>query len=251
MSKVLKGLALPMVLGLLWWAATSAGLWSPYVLPGPQRVWRAFTVMVGRGELALHVMMSLRRVLVGFSISFSLAFFLGALAGWSRGTEYYGPLLEFFRHVPPLSMIPLLILWSGIGETTKIVIIVLASFFPMFLNVKKGIAGCDPGLLEVGRSLRFSQWKLFSRIALPNALPDVLTGMRVGLGYSWRAIVSAEMIAAASGLGYLILDSQQMSRSDKVMVGIVVIGTVGFACDRIFAVLIRRLIPGGVDDSWS
>ena len=250
MAKLLKQAALPLIIVLLWWAVSRAGLWSAYVLPSPERVWNSFTAMVRDGGLAVHIAVSLRRVLLGFSISFIMAFCLGAAAGWFRRIEFYIPVFEFLRHVPPLSLIPLLILWSGIGETTKVIIIVLASFFPMFLNIKKGIAGCDQKLLEVGRSLRFSQWRLFCRIALPNALPDILMGMRIGLGYSWRAIISAEMIAAASGLGYMILDAQQMSRSDKVIVGIVVIGVIGFVCDRIFAAIMRLALPGGVTDSW-
>ena len=164
---------------------------------------------------------------------------------------YYNHIVEFLRNFPPLSLIALLILWFGIGETSKIIIIVLASFFPMFLNIKKGLASCDPKLIEVGRSLNFTQGQIFRRILLPNALPDILVGMRVGMGYSWRAISGAEMIAAASGLGYMILDAQQMSRSDKVIVGIFVIGIVGYLCDRLFSLAIKKALHGGVDNSWS
>ncbi len=245
--------ALPVAaLLLLWQAACNMEIWSQYVLPSPQRVFQSFGGMLGDGTLFRHILVSLWRVLSGFSIAFVLAFLLGILAGvHPSSAPFYKHIVEFMRNVPPLSLIALLILWFGIGETSKLIIIVLASFFPMFLNIKKGLASCDVKLLEVGRSLNFSKTQLFLKIRLPNALPDILVGMRVGLGYSWRAIIGAEMIAASSGLGYLILDAQQMSRSDKVIVGIFVIGLVGFLCDRLFSYAIQKVLHGGVDDSWS
>lgn len=245
--------ALPLgVLFLLWQTASGMEIWSQYVLPSPARVFRAFGIMLQNGSLFKHITVSLMRVLNGFFISFVLALFLGVLAGvYPVTTPYYRHIVEFMRNVPPLSLIALLILWFGIGETSKTIIIVLASFFPMFLNIKKGLAACDGKLLEVGHSLGFSRMKIFFKIMFPGALPDILVGMRVGLGYSWRAIIGAEMIAASSGLGYMILDAQQMSRSDKVVVGIFVIGIVGYLCDCLFSLVIRRILHGGVDDSWS
>lgn len=245
--------ALPVgILFFLWQTASGMGIWSQYVLPSPARVFRAFEVMLMNGTLFKHINVSLMRVLNGFGLAFLLALLLGSLAGvYPKTTAYYKHIVEFMRNVPPLSLIALLILWFGIGETSKTIIIVLASFFPMFMNIKKGLAACDPKLLEVGYSLGFSKIKVFLKIMFPNALPDILVGMRVGLGYSWRAIIGAEMIAASSGLGYLILDAQQMSRSDKVIVGIFVIGIVGYLCDCLFSLVIRKILHGGVDDSWS
>ena len=179
--------------------------------------------------------------------------FLLALAAsvQKKAAQLYDPFLEFMRNVPPISLIALLILWFGIGETSKVIIIVLASFFPMFLNMKKGLCSCDPKLLEVGRACHLSRLQCYVQIVLPYAALDILVGMRIGLGYGWRAIIGAEMIAAGSGLGYLILDAQQMSRSDKVIVGIAVIGVVGILCDRVFSLLSRVLTDGGVEDSWN
>lgn len=252
MKKFWKGFLPIALILLLWLAASATGLWSAYVLPGPARVFHSFWSMVQSGVLFRHVLVSLWRVLTGFTIAFSLAFLLGVLAGlYPAGGAYYKHIVEFLRNVPPLSLIALLILWFGIGETSKIIIIVLASFFPMFLNIKKGLASCDIKLLEVGHSMGFTKSQKFFRIMLPYALPDILVGMRIGLGYSWRAIIGAEMIAAASGLGYLILDAQQMSRSDKVVVGIFVIGIVGYLCDLLFSFAIRKSLHGGVGDSWS
>lgn len=247
--KVLIPLA---VLALLWQVASSSGIWSAYVLPSPGKVAESLWKMAESGVLLKHILISFERVLTGFVIAFFLAFFFGILAAARPGAgDYYNTILEFMRNVPPLSLIALLILWFGIGETSKVIIIVLASFFPMFLNIKKGFTSCDRKLLEVGTAYGLTGRERFFRIVLPYALPDILVGMRIGLGYSWRAIIGAEMIAAGSGLGYLILDAQQMSRSDKVIVGILVIGIVGVLCDKLFSALIKKAVHGGVDDSWS
>jgi len=236
---------LPAALLALWWAGSAAGWWNSYILPSPVQVWDALADMARSGELAEDLWASVRRVLTGFSWSFCLAFVLGVISARSKHGDYYSHIVEFLRHVPPLSLIPMLILWFGIGERSKTVLIVLASFFPVYLSVYKGFHSADRKLVEVGRTMGFTGWQLFSRIELPCAVPDVLSGLRIGLGYSWRAIIGAEMIAAASGLGYLILDAQQMSRSDRVLAGVFVIGTVGWLSDWLLGRLTGRIAPGG------
>lgn len=226
-----------------WQLASMSGIWSAYVLPSPSKTGRAFWVMFSNGTLFRHIWVSFQRVLQGFSIAFALAFLGGMIVyGLPSLEEFYGDFLEFMRNVPPISLIALLILWFGIGETSRIIIIVLASFFPMYLNIKKGFTTTDPQLLEVGAVYGLSRREIFFRIVLPAAIPDVLVGMRVGLGYSWRAIIGAEMIAASRGLGYLILDAQQMSRSDKVIAGIITIGLVGMFSDWLFRILISKIV---------
>ena len=243
MKKYVKTAVGILILLLAWQLAASSGFWSAYVLPAPAKVGKALWTMAESGVLWKHIVISGERVLKGFGIAFGLAFLCGLIDyGLPWMEEYYGSFLEFRRNVPPISLIALLILWFGIGETSKIIIIVLASFFPMYLNIRKGFVSCDKKLLEVGEVFGFGPWQQFFRIVLPSAVPDILVGMRVGLGYSWRAIIGAEMIAAGSGLGYLILDSQQMSRSDKVIAGILVIGIVGILCDKLFQLLIRRAV---------
>jgi sulfonate transport system permease protein len=199
--------------------------------------------MVHNGELVKHIAISLRRILWGFLWAFVASCVLSSLnLLFPRLRNCYSGLLEVFRHVPPLSLIPLLILWFGIGELPKTIIIVLASFFPMYLNMDDGFRRCDKKLLEVGQMLGFSPWQTLWQIRLPAALPGILTGLRVGMGYSLRAIIGAEMIAADSGLGYLILDAQAMSRSDKVIIGILAIGAMGLVLDGVFALVERRLL---------
>lgn len=146
---------LPALIGIsvilaAWFFVCSAGFFNSYVLPSPQRVWATFLKMLNSGEIFRDVVISFGRVLRGFGIAFLLSFVIAAIRIFFPGSEpYYEYLIQFFRNVPPLSLIPLLILWCGIGETTKTVIIVLASFFPMYLSIVKGFTGCDQKLLEV------------------------------------------------------------------------------------------------------
>lgn len=235
----------------LWYMVSRSGIVSAYVLPPPSKVFQSFCKMLVSGELWKDIYISFLRVMKGFSIAFVLAFILGMVRALLPASgAYYEYVVQFFRNVPPLSMIPLLILWCGIGETTKTVIIVLASFFPMYLNIVKGFTGCDRKLLEVGDMFGYSKSRKFLRIVLPYASADILVGMRIGLGYSWRAIIGAEMVAASTGLGHMILFAQQMSRTDKVIVGILVIGTVGYVTDRIFALAISKILKGSCENGW-
>lgn len=234
-----------LIILIIWFAVSRLGIFSSYVLPGPGKVLSSFLDMLKSGEIFVDIAISLQRVFKGFLIAFLLAFFLGMFRVFVPTTEkYYEYILQFFRNVPPLSLIPLLILWCGIGEMTKTVIIVLASFFPMYLNIVKGFTGCDKRLLEVGDSFGYTRLAKFTRIILPYAMADVLVGMRIGMGYSWRAIIGAEMVAASTGLGHMILFAQQMSRTDKVIVGILVIGMVGLLTDKIFGIVLKKMWKG-------
>ena len=245
LADIIKAVTVFLVILIAWDLVCRAGIWSAYVLPSPERVFTTMVKMSADGELAANIVISLRRVFIGFSIAWALAMFFGLLAVLApKAAPFYKPLLNFVRHVPPLSIIPLMILWFGIGEAPKIIVIVLASFFPMLLNTDAGLAGCDPGLLEVGQTLGLSKARQFFKIMIPYSIPDILVGMRLGLGNSIKAIVGAEMIAAASGLGYMILDAQTMSRTDKVIVGIIVIGLIGLLLDWIFRMIIRAASKG-------
>jgi len=237
------------VILIVWFLVTEFGNLSSYVLPGPQKVLSGLIKMLQTGELFVDTAISFGRVLKGFLIAFLLAFMLGIFrVAIPKATKYYEYILHFFRNVPPLSMIPLLILWCGIGETTKTVIIVLASFFPMYLSIVKGFTGCDKRLLEVGTVFGYSSLEKFRYIILPQAMGDILVGMRIGMGYSWRAIIGAEMVAASTGLGHMILFSQQMSRTDKLIIGIFAIGFVGCITDKLFEVVMKKAFKGVLND---
>ena len=250
-SKMRPGIGILVIL-CVWFLVGEFGIFSTYVLPTPQKVLTSFLKMLQSGELFTDIFISFGRVLKGFSIAFILAFLLGTFRVLvPKASTYYEYMIQFFRNVPPLSMIPLLILWCGIGETTKTVIIVLASFFPMYLSIVKGFTHCDKKLLEVGEVFGYTSFEKFRYIILPQALVDILVGMRIGMGYSWRAIIGAEMVAASTGLGHMILFAQQMSRTDKVIVGIIVIGIVGFITDRIFGIVIKKLFKGIGENDWN
>ena len=250
-AKQLHGFLKPyyvfIILFAAWWLAAKLEIWNTYLLPPPWKVGKTFLTMVQRGEITVSILVSLRRVLTGVAISFVLAFGGGVLSAYFPGRSEYGShLSNFLRNVPPISLISLLILWFGIGETSKLIVIVLASVFPMYLNISKGFTECDRKLIEVGRAYGFSQWKIFWKICLPYAREDILVGLRTGLGYCWRALIGAEMFAASSGLGYTIVYAQQMSRSDKVLIGIFLIGLIGCVSDALFSLLIRKVCIGGV-----
>ncbi|MBQ9009601.1 MAG: ABC transporter permease [Clostridia bacterium] len=236
---------------LLWALVCSFGGISPYVLPSPGKVGQTFLKMVRSGEIARDVLVSFGRVIRGFGIAFLLAFALAVLRiALPASARFTAAFIQFFRSVPPISLIPLLILWCGIGEQTKTIIIILAAFFPMYLAIVKGFTSYDPKLLEMAHVFSYSPLRIFLRILLPSAVPDILLGMRTSLGYAWRAIIGAEMVAASTGLGHMILFAQQMSRTDKVIVGILVIGIAGSLTDWLLGRLIHRLVGRRAEHGW-
>jgi ABC-type nitrate/sulfonate/bicarbonate transport system permease component len=159
--------------------------------------------------------------------------------------------MTFLRNIPPLALVPVLILWFGIGEPSKLALILLSSFFPIFLGTTTGLSSVDPKLVEMGRSLGFSRMRILSEIMLSESVPSIVNGLRLGLGYSWRALVGAEMVAASSGLGYWILDAEEMARIDTVFAGIIVIGLLGILIDRAAYLAATRLLPwAGLEAQW-
>ena len=241
-----------MIVFAVWFMICRLEIFSTYVLPTPEKVFDSFLKMLVSGEIFEDVLISFTRVCKGFFLAFVLAFLLGMFRILVPASEkYYEYIVQFLRNVPPLSLIPLLILWCGIGEMTKTVIIILASFFPMYLNIVKGFTGCDKKLLEVGNAFGYSKSEKFRHIVLPYASADILVGMRIGMGYSWRAIIGAEMIAASSGIGHMILFSQEMSRTDKVIVGIFVIGIVGLVTDKLFGIALNKVFKGNGENGWN
>lgn len=229
---------------IVWWLAGRAGWANAYLLPTPSTVISALADLVTSGALLKHTLISLQRVLLGFALSVALALPLAVLMSASRiARTVFDPLLEFLRQVPPLALIPLLILWLGIGEAQKLGIIVLASFFPVFLGFRGGIANVDPKLIEVGRVAGLSRYEILTRIVLPSALPELVVGLRISLGYSWRALVGAELIASSAGLGYMIIDAENLARTDIVLAGILVIGSIGLLSDILLRLAINSAFP--------
>lgn len=239
--KIFKKTLVFLIILSLWELVTYFKVWSGYILPSPITVLKCFFTMLNNGEIFTNIGASLYRIIIGFFISALFAVPLGFIFGLKpKIYEYFKPLFEFMRNTPPLALIPMLILWFGIGEKSKIIVIILASFFPIFLNTLNGVLSTDNKLLEVGISFKLNRKDIIKKIIMPSAMPDILVGLKLGIGYSWRAIIGAEMIAASSGLGYLILDAKEMSRSDEVIVGIILIGTLGILTDKLFGMIITK-----------
>lgn len=231
---------LPIVIIVLWEIVGRLGLTNSYLLPSPSAIWLAAVELWERGHLQRHLLVSVSRVLTGFSVSASLALSLAALHhGLPVVRRIMSVPMEAIRVVPPLAMVPVLILWLGIGEASKLAIIVLASFFPIYLSARTALASTDTRLLEMAKTLRLSRIEQTWFIVIPSAMPGLLTGLRLGFGYAWRALVGAEMIAAAAGLGYLIIDSEELARTDRIFVGIFAIAATGLLLDAIFL----RVLP--------
>lgn len=236
--------AAALVLLVLWVLAARFGWVNAFLLPAPQRVWGTFLTLVSSGKLLDHTLVSLSRVGAGYGLAVILALVISlCMVASRRLTAVIDPPIEFLRQIPPLALIPLMMLWLGIGETQKVSVIILACFFPIFLGFRGGFAQVDPKLIEVGRAAGFTRLELMRRIAIPAALPSIIVGLRLGLGYGWRALVGAELIASSSGLGYMILDAQDLARTDIVIVGVLLIGTIGLLTDWGLKALVRKKLP--------
>lgn len=226
---------LPLLILLAWYLAAEARLFPPLLLPSPGRVFGAAAELLETGELVKHAAASLARVVSGFLISAATALLLAFLfyrrRRWEEGASI---VLESLRVVPPLSLVPLLILWLGIGEAPKLAIVVLSSFFPVYLNALSSLRAVDARWREYARAFELTPGECLRHIHVPGALGGLLTGLRLGFGYAWRALIGSELIAAASGLGYLIEDASSMARTDVVFVGVLTIALLGILCDVLF-----------------
>ncbi len=236
----LKGLAVPVAGLLLLEIAVRIGWVQSYQMPAPSEIGSTLTDLAD-GALWKHISASLLRVLSGFAIGASLALVFAAWVGLSREAEaYLEPTFAGLRSIPSLAWVPLLLLWLGIGETSKIVLIAIGAFFPVYLNGVAAIRGIDRKLVEVGRMYRFSQRQMILHLFLPAALPGLFTGLRSGLSLAWMFLVAAELIAATKGLGYLLSDGRETSRPDIVLAAIIVLALLGKLSDGVLAMLEKR-----------
>ena len=242
-SAWMPNIALPLFIVALWAILSSLDLVNSYLIPSPARIWHTALNLIFSGELGEHVAISLARVWGGFGMSVFCALPLALLFHENPFLHrIFHSLFEVIRSIPPLAMIPLLILWFGLGEGSKLAVIVLASFFPVFLSTQSGFNSMDNRWLELSRSLELSFSRHLFSVLIPASLPQIITGLRLGFGYAWRALLGAEIFAAASGLGYLIADSQAMARIDRVFVGIFTIGFLGAGFDALLRLLAKKFI---------
>lgn len=224
---------IPLLLLIVWQVLSSMGILLEVVLPSPLQVLGGLRTIIQDGTLAIDLRDSGIRVLVGYFWGVLIGLVLGLASGIFKFMErLFGPVVDVLRQIPLYAWIPLIILWFGIGETSKYVIIAKAVFVPVFVNTLQGIRGVPKDYIEVARVLELGYFKLLSKVVLPSALPSIFTGLRLGAGFAWMAVVAAEMLGGLTGIGYGLLQAKDFLQSDKLIALMLVIGLVGFLVDR-------------------
>lgn len=243
-KRIMLGLIVPIVILVAWYCYTTFTDVPNSLLPKIQKVIETFNEMVSSGQLQEDLSVSIIRVIKGFLVSGLLGIVLGALMGMSKKlNSLLLPTITTIRQIPVIAWIPLIILWVGIGEASKVVIIVIAATFPVLVNTLSGFASTPSGYVEVAKLYKLNRWQTFTKVYLPHALPQMLVGLKLGLGVSWMALVASELIAASSGIGYRMNDARSLMRSDKVIVCMVVIGLVGIVMDKVISVIFEAMTP--------
>ncbi|MCT9930682.1 ABC transporter permease [Planotetraspora sp. A-T 1434] len=233
----------PLVLVVVWQIASSTGLLPERLLAAPSTVATTAVDLVQSGTLLTAIAVSLQRVLIGFAGGGLAGVGLALVAGLShKGENAVDPIMQMLRALPFFGLIPLFILWFGIGETPKVLLVALAVSFPLYLNTFAGIRGVDAKLAEVARTVRLSKTQLIRHIVLPGALPQTLVGLRQSLGVAWLALIVAEQVNANAGLGYMINDAREFLRTDVIVVGLLVYSALGLLTDALVRLLERRAL---------
>jgi len=224
----------PALILVVWQFSSETGWLSSRVLPAPSAVARAAYTLAATGELWLHVRVSAMRALSGLAVGGGLGLGLGLLTGSSRLAEtLFDTTLQMVRNIPALALIPLIILWFGIEENAKLVLLSIGVFFPVYLNTYHGIRSVDPALIEMGRSYGLSGFALYREVILPGALPSILVGLRFALGLVWVLLIVSETISAQSGIGYMTMNAREFLQTDVVLLGILLYALLGKLADVI------------------
>jgi sulfonate transport system permease protein len=235
-TRFLLGIALPVLLALGWELIVRAGWAQGRLMPPPSRIFQTLYSLAVTGELWIHIGATLGRVGLGFALGVIGGTLVGALAGASRlSREILDPSLQGLRSVPSIAWVPLFILWLGIFEESKIALIAVGCFFPIYLGVLGAIQSVDRKTVEVGRVFRLTTPQLVRRILLPAILPAYVVALRQGLGLGWMFVVAAEFMGASEGLGYLLIDGQQLGKPDQIIAAIVTFAILGKITDGLLA----------------
>jgi sulfonate transport system permease protein len=234
---------LPCILVICWQLSGTLGWMSNRVLPTPTQVILAGYRLTLSGELQAHLLISFKRAAVGFLLGGSLGLVLGVITGASKTIEsILDSTVQMLRAIPHLALIPLVIVWFGVGESAKVFLVALGVLFPIYVNSHHGIVSADPSLVEMGRIYGLSQFGVFRSILLPSALPSILVGIRYALGVMWLTLIVAETIAATSGIGYMAMNAREFMRLDIVMLSILLYAVLGKLADMIAKFLEHRLL---------
>ena len=226
----------------LWYAVRASGLVNPSLVPAPHEVAAKF-IELSRDRLWLDIWMSTQRVFIGVALGILLAVPVGFCLGWYKGLRsFIDPVINFFRALPPIALIPLVIVYFGIGEVAKTVILFYASFFAGVIVMYEGIAQISPIFIRVARTLGANDAEIFAKVIVPLTIPHILTAIRVALGVAWATLVASELIAAQQGLGALIQNASSFFQLDIIYVGIICIGFIALLMDLALRLLSRRLV---------
>lgn len=233
---------------LVWWLVTAMGWVKPLFVPSPGAILAKFTDVWQNGftntSFLEHVAVSTARVFGAFLLACLVGVPLGLAMGMSplvRGL--LDPPIEFYRPIPPLAYLPLMIIWFGIGEASKVLLIFLAVFAPVALGARSGVKSAAIEQIHAAYSFGATRWQVMRHVIMPAALPEILTAMRIGIGFGWTTLVAAEMVAATEGLGYMVLSASQFLQTSTVIMGIIVIAAIAYAFDLLMRWVERRIVP--------
>src|ERR1700729_3148996 len=234
------GLLLPVGLALAWEIVVWLGLSNGRLVPPPTKIFATIMELARSGELARHIIATLTRVVLGFGLGVIAGTVLGAVSGyWGLARRLLDPTVQALRAIPSIAWVPLFILWLGIFETSKLALIAMGVFFPVYLGILSAIQSVDRKLIEVGRVFGLSRTGIALRITWPAVMPTWIASLRTGLGLGFMFVVAAELMGASEGLGYLLLDGQQMGRADSILVAMIIFGLLGKASDSVLVALSR------------
>ncbi|GGI45215.1 putative aliphatic sulfonates transport permease protein SsuC [Paenibacillus marchantiophytorum] len=241
LNDIVIGSILPLLIVVIWQLSGDLGLFSPTFLPTPLQIASEFRTLIVSGELSQHLSISLQRAAIGFVIGGSIGLVFGFFVGFIQKLEFMlDPSFQMLRMIPHLAIAPLIILWFGFGEVSKIVIIANGAFFPMYIYTFLGIRSVDHKWFEVAQVLNFSKSKQIFRLILPASLPSILLGLRLSVAISWLGLVVAELIGSQEGIGFLINYGKQNSSAELIFVGVIIFAVIGKLVDSLVRLLERK-----------
>jgi len=241
--QIITGAIIPILILVIWYIAGARHKLNEALIPSLITTFSTGWKLLVNGSLFSNITVSFSRVLKGFAVGASAGIILGTLMGLHKPIyNLFNSVVAILRPIPMMALIPLFILWLGIGESCKIALIALGTFWSVLLNTIHGIQSVDSKLLEVTTVLEKSRFIVLTRVFLPSALPAIITGLRLGMGIAWACVVAAEMMAASKGIGYMLMFARELSQPDKLMVGVFAIGIVGLLIDKILLFVQKKIL---------